>query len=294
MSGNNGTDAQLPTSQEKAIEALQQATATQDRDRIIQVFMHCHNLKILHREPHMARQLKKNLGNEGFASLIEAFMKMACLNCRNGLCSCSECQGRGHDEFGMVCSSCLGLSVIPCDFCGGSGWAAIDFIPVELRMPVYVTRVDREERCIKKHLTEEHKTPETAVSEDVLKHLSRQLLDLNRHISVLEGVVGISRDILDVPSGHLHILPRLTRNAIKLATAGHRRLAGLVEQMIKTCQALSTEESVNVNTRELAKARSEFYKSLLASKPLFADTFLEHPMLLTVMKKPDIEREWAQ
>ena len=155
-------------------------------------------------------------------------------------------------------------------------------------MPAYAARINHVERGIQKLLNEDKNTYTSAVSLNAVKELGRHLLDLNRYICGLEGIVGISRGMVHVSTNYGLVLTRLTGAAMRLACASQTRLAVLVQQMVKLCQTLSQETRASRNTRKLAKAFADFYPSLLASKPLFANTFLEHPMLLAAVKESNL------
>jgi hypothetical protein len=91
-------------------------------------------------DQNLTKRLAKVIGNNATKKLITAFAHYPCGFCKKGRSKCQNCEGHGYLNHEMICEQCLGLGAIRCDFCDGSGWMAIEDIPMGLRITVVVTR----------------------------------------------------------------------------------------------------------------------------------------------------------
>ena len=86
-------------------------------------------------------------GATAIATIIAAFSHRACLMCDDGVARCGSCEGAGEVD-GFSCPSCDGLTIQPCSFCQGAGWAGLDEIPAEFRKGALTHRVRRLDKAI--------------------------------------------------------------------------------------------------------------------------------------------------
>jgi hypothetical protein len=185
----------------------------------------------------------------------------------------------------MICETCLGFTSVSCDFCGGTGLASIDFIPSDLRLIVFAIRLEN----AGKHIAALLKKPITSTPTDGLARTLDDSIDalfsLNRHISVLESAVGVTKDMIEIPQGLENQVSKITDIAIRIAIKGEKRLAEIVSCMVSVCESQVQNETEGENTQKLTKARKKFYTSLLNSTPRFTGTSLEHSALNEAAKK---------
>jgi hypothetical protein len=104
------------------------------------------------------------------------------------------------------------------------------------------------------------------------------LLNLNRLIAVLETTVGTSADMIAVPPSLKGRITRIENEAVRMASKGEAKLREIIQAMIRTCEIQSRAKEGDSNTRKLAKAQTQFYRSLLDAEPCFKGTYLEHPL----------------
>ena len=104
------------------------------------------------------------------------------------------------------------------------------------------------------------------------------LLSLNRLIAVLETTVGAWADMITVPPSLRGRITRIENEAVHLASKGEVRLREIIQTMIRVCEMQSQATKGDSSVRKLAKARTQFYRSLLDAKPCFRGTYLEHPL----------------
>jgi len=269
----------------QALGSLVEALHEGRSQEALELFLKDQACEIFPRGPDTLKWLTDNIGKKDSTRLIGALTRLACFNCERGLRKCENCNGAGHFDYDMVCETCLGLGSTSCDFCGGTGLASIDFIPIGLRLAVFAVRLENAEKQIE-GLLKESKTsspaqdPKAASSDCV-----DALFNLNRQISVLESAVGVNADLIEVPSGFSKRLSRITRKAVRVGRKGEKRLMQIIACMVVSCelQAKNTKESTE--TGKLARARKKYYSSLVNSKPPFAGTSLKHMSLTEAAKK---------
>jgi hypothetical protein len=229
--------------------------------------------------------LTRNLGKKNTAQFISALSSLACFNCKEGLQTCENCDGSGHFEHEMVCETCLGLASISCNFCGGTGLASIDYIPISLRLAVFAVRLENAEKQIAALL----KKPVTSISAKeptrAFSDCATSLLSLNRQISVLESAVSVAKDMIKVPRNLSHQFSKITRDAVQVAIKGQKRLSETVTYMIGIFEMQAKNGKKGTKMYKLTVARKQFYSSLLNSSPPFAGTYLEHISLNDAAKR---------
>jgi hypothetical protein len=269
----------------EALESLMKALQAGHSHEALELFLKDQACEIFPKGHDTLKWLNDNIGKKASTRLIGAFACLACFNCERGLRECENCDGAGHFDHDMVCESCLGLRSTSCDFCGGTGLASIDFIPIGLRLAVFAVRLENAE----KHIADLFKEPITSSStqdpDGAFGNCVDVLFNLNRQISVLESAVGVSTDLIEVPDGLSKRVSRIKHKAVRVAINGEKGLAQTVARMVGACDLQARNAKEGTETGKLARARKKFYSSLLNSKPPFAGTYLEHISLNKAAKR---------
>jgi len=270
---------------EQTLESFLKALQQGHGDEIVQLFLEDQARNLFPKGGDTLKWLTDNIGKKAATKLIMAFARLECFNCKNGLRQCKNCDGTGQFDYEMVCESCLGLASVPCDFCGGTGWASIDCIPLGLRLAVFGVRLQSAEKQVESMLEERppHLSEENAVG--IFRKCVDSLFDLNRQISVLESTVGIARDMIEVPVKLKRQVSKITRKCVLVAVRGEKRLGEIIEAMIAACKLQSESEEKGSKMQKFVAARTKFYSALLNARPQFAGTYLEHPFLNEAAKR---------
>ncbi|HVX84313.1 MAG TPA: hypothetical protein VH253_05810 [Phycisphaerae bacterium] len=140
----------------------------------------------------LGRWLSKQLGVRGMRQLAEAFGEYPCFVCRGGFEICDNCGGKGRTHK-HVCEPCIGLGVVGCTFCGGSGWATVNFVPRGLRFVTVLHRIGRGRELIGETMRSQRSELRHAGSRGAgRKKIAAVVLRWNRALSILEnGVVAL-------------------------------------------------------------------------------------------------------
>ena len=276
----------IPDSKTKqALESLLRQLQRGNSHELLRLFAIDQACEIFPKGHDTLKWLTNNMGKKATVKFISALASLACFNCKEGLRICENCDGVGHYDHEMVCESCLGLASVSCNFCGGTGLASIDFIPIGLRLAVFAVRLENAEKRIATLL----KKPITSIpAEEPARAFSDcvdAIFNLNKQISVLESAVGVARDMIKVPRRLSHQVSKITGKAVQVAKKGQKRLSETVAYMISVCELQAKKEAKGTKTYKLAVVRKKFYSSLLNSTPPFAGTYLEHISLNKAAKK---------
>jgi len=283
--GKNVSNELSSLNTEQALKSFLKALQQGHSDEIVQLFLEDQARNLFPKGGDTLKWLTDNIGKKATTKLIMAFARLECFNCKNGLRQCENCDGTGQFDYEMVCESCLGLTKAPCDFCGGTGWASIDCIPLGLRLAVFGVRLENAEKQVESMLKERlpHLSEEKATAG--FNKCVDSLFDLNRQISVLESTVGIARDMIEVPVNLKGQVSKITRKCVQVAIRGEKRLGEIIEAMVAACQLQGESEEKGSKMQKFATARTKFYSSLSSARPRFDGTYLEHPLLNEAAKR---------
>jgi len=241
--------------------------------------------------PKLLDWLARNIGKEAAARLVTAFAAHPCLYCKKGLEHCEACDGHGRRNDGTLCERCLTIGLARCDFCDGAGFLQYIAIPAGLRMAVALERI----RLAGGRLAALLKQPAPRADPDdpqgAMKEAARGLLELNRELGILENAYTAAREAARSRTGPKELPAKIVATAIRYAIAGFKRMHRLLE-----CMALCAENELHAtdlsaSARELAKARSRFFRQLLKPGSAFAGTCLEHSLLQKAIRKASMKRE---
>jgi hypothetical protein len=269
----------------QALKSLVKALERGHRHEALELFLKNQAHDVFPKGHDTLKWLTRHIGNKASARFVEALASLACFDCKKGLRPCENCDGAGHFDHEMVCESCLGLASVSCDFCGGTGLASIDFIPMGLRLAVFAVRLENAENHIAALLKKPIVSTPTENPAGAFGDCVDGLFNVNRHISVLESAVGVTHDMIEVPRSLSHRVSQITDKAVRTAIKGEKRLAETVAYMVGLCELQAKNEKEDRKTRQLAGARKKFYRFMLTSTPPFAGTYLEHIALNEAAKK---------
>ena len=268
-----------------ALQDLVKQLERDDADKAVRLFLQDQTRNLFPKSGDVLEWLTKNAGKNTTKKLISACTHFSCLNCKKGMMRCKNCDGTGHFGYEMVCEPCLGFGSLSCDFCGGTGWAAIDFVPEGLRPVVFASRIKIAERRLTKLLKKQPPRPSQKEATRVFNECKHLLLNLNRQISVLETAVGITKEIANIPDKLEEQTYKLRTLSINAGLKGKRRLGKIVQSMTTGLKFYADNQRKDSKMYQLAKARASFYNSLLKSAPEFTGTYLEHPFLNEAAEK---------
>ena len=211
----------------QAIKAILRELEHGDAAAAIRLFIKEQTLVSFPKDADLSEWLFKTIGKENTKKLVTAFAHAPCLNCKKGLQPCEGCDGSGHFKHEMICEPCFGLGQTICNFCGGTGWATIDFVPAGLRFVVFVDRLKIAATKAKAILGE----PKKEGASISLAEYVKLLVDLNRQISILEGVISVPMQIVQsahVPMPHNS---EIMRTSVSIAIKSQKKLTEIVRAM---------------------------------------------------------------
>ncbi len=227
----------------------------------------------------LAEWLVETVGTEAAARLIVAFVRCPCFYCEKGREACENCGGRGHSRSGAVCERCAGLGVARCDFCDGSGWVTLNYVPEGLQVRVLVDRAHLAIRSIGKQLEQRVPRPSRSAPARSLKECARLLLDLNRAMGVLENSLVAARELAERDRQWKDRLARVARSSIRAGAKGEARILEIIRCMAALARLQAESAARGSADRKLATRRADFYESLLDPAKMLAGTGLAHPLL---------------
>lgn len=276
----------IPDSRTKqALESLLKQLQRGNSHELLRLFAKDQACEIFPKGHDTLKWLTNNMGKKTTAKFISVLASLPCFDCKGGFRTCENCDGAGHFDHEMVCESCLGLVSVTCNFCGGTGLASIDFIPIGLRLAVFAVRLENAEKQIAALLKRPISSAPAEESARAFSDCVDAIFNLNKQISVLESAVGVARDMIKFPRHLGHQVSKITGKAVQIAIKGQKRLSETVAYLISICELQAKKEAKGTKTYKLALARKKFYSFLLNSTPPFAGTYLEHISLNEAVKK---------
>ncbi len=212
-----------------------------------------------------------NLDRESAAKLIQAYARYKCFYCRKGLEPCRECSSASRRSAARYCETCLGLRVVRCDFCDGSGWATYNIVPVGLRLPVAAARTAIAQRELSELLKRSQQRPAD------LKLLGTRLVALNRYAGIFENALDAARRVsAENPAAQT----AADRIRDKCLAAWKRIEPAMREHLVAMSAVLSRQaERTQDNGRRKLILVQKSALAALAAAPTFVNTSLEHAFL---------------
>lgn len=270
---------------EQALDYLTKSLQEGSGYETVRLFLEEQAHNLLPRGGEILEWLTNKIGGKATKQLVAAVAGLRCLNCEKGLLPCDACADGGRLGYDMICEPCLGFGEVPCDFCGGTAQASIDFIPAGLRLPVFAVRLGNGEKRIGELLNCHIEPVSKEHAGRTFDECVALLFDLNSQISVLESAVGVAKDMVEVPRKLRKRVSGVIHQSLRLATKGEARLVEIVETMVLASKLQRDYAEEGSKTGRLAAARVEFFGSLLTAMPRFAGTYLEHPLLNEAAKR---------
>lgn len=272
------------TSEEKqALESVLKALRRGDRNEVLRLFLKDQAQSLFPKDQHTLGWLTDTIGKRATTRLVDALATLPCFNCEGGLLECDNCDDGGRLENEFACELCLGLRRIPCDFCGGTGLASVDFIPLGLRLAVFAVRIQNAEKRLQRLL--QLPMPSAQCTLRAFDRRTDFLFALNREVSVLETAVGVAGGLVAVPRNLKSRVTRIANEAVRIAKKSEKRLTATVKAMIGASSLSIENHQKGSNAHKLAVARMKYLRALLDADPRFKGTYLEHPLLNEAAKK---------
>jgi hypothetical protein len=240
--------------------------------------------------------LGKHLGKRATAQLAKAFALTPCFYCKKGRESCHECTGRGHHAGTMMCDACLGIGVTRCDFCDGSAWVTINWVPSVFSIPVLTIRAKSAAERLKALFDQPMPESSRRNRKAALKKCSGALLVVNSLIGVLENTVTAARQVGEQSPGLNDRLSKLVGSCVRASVKADRFVRDMLQRMAVAARFSVEAAGPESEDGKLAINRAERYELLSVSED-YAGTFLEHPFLreavLEASKRKEEERAEA-
>lgn len=245
-------------------------------EEAVRAFLHATESSELPKGAPLHPWLLQTVGPDAAARLAEAFAVHPCFYCDHGSRPCDACDGTGRAAGRGTCERCLGLGHLSCEFCNGSGWAPVDFVPPALCLDVVVARIRLTIARARKLLAAGLPAAQSADPQQLHDLCVRLLTALNRKAGVLENaLVALNNSI---PPENL--TPKAA-DQIRTACAGAARR---IEQRIREVLALmarvlrqQTAHGSSPEDRATADQTAALYERL--SRESFDWTGLAHPFI---------------
>lgn len=262
---------------QQALERIKAACSRRKEDEAVRFFKDALSHGLIPDDETMLPWLRQTLGNEPTDKLLNAYAKLSCFFCERGLIACEDCNGRGHDEEGMLCTGCLALGIDRCDFCGGSGWFTINHVHRALQLPVILRRVVAASKEADILFGSPASGLSTSTGTETRKQAAKALLQVNRILGVLENMAVAARQLESRQTEEVESV----RKAIAACEALAPRLGERACQILGILAEAAKIEATSVSrttARRVAERRAEFYGELATTRN-FSGTFLRHPFL---------------
>jgi hypothetical protein len=212
-------------------------------------------------DPDLLVWLRTAFGHGLAEKLTNILAAHPCFYCKHGSNVCAECAARGQLPSDLVCEACLSLGVDLCDFCNGSGLVTIRFVPAGLQPEVLRRRISLAEAMASTLLRRPVRRGEDGHFSEARKADVRLLLDLNRALGALEGVVEeLPNSAVD--SAEAAALCERTRGPAQ-------RLAAHLQEALATLSRIARQRAGLAEQSALAAAfnrRADFYDALAGSR----------------------------
>lgn len=265
----------------QALDRIKEAISRGLGDKAIRLFKEAslHGLIPNDDDASVVAWLQHSLGPGATGGLIAAYAELSCFYCQGGLMPCADCDGRGHEVDDAPCSKCLALGVDRCDFCGGSGWFAINHVPTALQVRVIMRRVLTAATQAQAALGLEIPRLADTASATVRTVAAKALLQVSCLSGVLENMAVAARQFDEGPAESVEIARKAVAACEALAPKLHDRacrLLGVLAEVAAAEGALATQKG----TRSSAEQRAQYYGEL-ASSGDFSGTLLRRPDLFS-------------
>jgi hypothetical protein len=215
--------------------------------------------------------------------IIAAFAHHPCPFCKNGLLTCEFCEGKGDIDSTRICETCLGLGLMLCNFCGGTGWSPIQSVPKGMRIAVLLERA----HVALSHLGDLSRRPILAKGQQLtgsdFKKAAFLLLGFNRYISALEAVLVAGDNYTSYVENTDKLRDKMPDCSQGALLAG-RRMYRLIRLMADSSRRLSQQATQNPKKALLFSLRAAFYQSMVDKNLPVEQTGIGHPLMIRAIK----------
>jgi len=255
-----------------------------DATAAARLFTEAHQHEAFQDHPDVLRWLIRKLGKDQAGKLVDGLSHLPCYNCSKGYVSCEDCDGEGHLDYEKTCERCMGLGVVPCDFCAGSGLMGIEGLPLGLQSIVAIERLRRSLKRVKKHV--ECPLPQ-AEQDDAgrgAEECAKLLLALERRIRVLENMLALAGPLARSGRKVRKTLDEPISSCGKTAVAAETRIRECLQQLTAAAIHDAQRAAEGTPARQLAESKVTLYQKLLASEGLAGTGFDRAPLAATVKR----------
>lgn len=276
----------------RAMRAMVTALGGNRSDEAVREFMQIASAGIVPRNERMAAWLVSIIGKPLAAKLVEAFVHFPCFYCKKGRVDCETCGGRGHNSNGRPCERCIGMRIERCDFCAGSGWVTINYVPEGLRPPVINKRaalaVQRTKALLKLSLPEAHPGGPQAA----MKQTGIMILNIDRQMGVFENMLLAARSLpADWRRSRAAIEPVIKR-CVLLAAQGEQRICELIHVIAESHRQAAESPNRDAKDRKRLRQQAHYYDSLVDPDRSLTGTGLTHPFLHEAIGDAGLKQKW--
>jgi len=249
------------------------------------LFLESYQRELLPQRMTTPKQLRQIVSQNHFSRLISALAHLSCFCCRKGMAKCDNCQGKGQLGNEDICEACLGLGVISCKFCGGTGWIPLEDLPAGLIGEILKQRLNTAVHRIRAILESSAKDVSLENPHSQFKERVNEFFALHRQLSVLEtNLTFLTTSARAHPTGESQ-LTKIHKLSMKMSIKIWHRIRQLMHDMAEILFA----EAQGANPADKRKLRltlrARFYQSLYESFDYFKGTEWEHPLLYQVVRK---------
>jgi hypothetical protein len=231
---------------------------------------------------HLVHWVIQAIGKDNAVRLAEAFAVHPCFYCERGVTACENCGGSGRLIDGGICLRCLGLGRSFCDFCNGSGWATINFVPAGLRMEVAIARVGLVlapiQAMLKAPLPSENADDPTQTSQAC----AELLVALNQKLGVLDNTLTALKTFVPPELAAPERTDRVVHACVAAAHLVQRHMQKVLDVMASAARRRASKAS-SAEGRTAAGRAVDLYERL--AKSGCAYTQLEHPFIQRIAQE---------
>jgi hypothetical protein len=234
---------------------------------------------------HLPDKLVETIGGKATNRIIFAFAHYPCPFCKKGRSECRDCKGHGHISHEIICDRCLGIGVVRCDFCDGSGWMAMRDVPEGLRISVFVMRAQTALKRLNLIFAEPIPKPSKNKPHTALKKFAQLFVKADRYMGVLENAL-LMVDRLRISEPQLkNKTDRIAMLCVEAAAEGKKYIREIVNCMSVSARLELERTKKSSPKYNLSKKRAEFYRNLLGKSDIFVSLSDQHPFLEKAIKK---------